>query len=420
MSSKKYSVEYCKKIASKYTVLADFKQNEPRIFKAIYRHGWQQTCLSHLMRCSEARKNGIGTKYTKEACLKKAKLCQSRIEFYKKFRNYYRHANYMGILDGICTHMKETSFIMSENRQKYSLEPIVKLVKKNNWSKIELRKHHPELMNWVYKNKQIKSIPFKKSNKNITLKEIEDLIKKNGISHKNEYKRYVLYKISQKKNSYGWKEWVILVQNPKTKMIMKTCIKTLRLNKSPFFKKQLSGKILISKINECGKKFIKSEQFKYKNMICSKKGRIEIVHINSKKIKQITIQSILNGGNPFSKKIDLHEKEIVCKKLESFFFKKKLKFDKEFNLFSKRPDYVVSDPYGRKLIVEAKSWKKKWSPSVLEKQLNNYKILGKKKFGSHYVGSVIVCLQGKHGITLEALNAMLKNKKFILKKSSAI
>jgi len=98
--SPKYTVEYCKRIASRYSRRSSFQKGSHLIYNYAFRHGFLDEICKHMDRVS------VIQHWTKERCQEEANKYKTRKDFQKKCRGAYAAAYRNKWLDDICTHME--------------------------------------------------------------------------------------------------------------------------------------------------------------------------------------------------------------------------------------------------------------------------------------------------------------------------
>lgn len=83
-NSRIWTYEKCKEEALKYKTFKEFRDINPNCYSAIYKNNWQSELLSHLKHVK--RLNGF---WNEDECYRASKECNSRTDFYKKYRGAY-------------------------------------------------------------------------------------------------------------------------------------------------------------------------------------------------------------------------------------------------------------------------------------------------------------------------------------------
>jgi predicted GIY-YIG superfamily endonuclease len=96
----KWTRDKCQEEALKYHDIKSYRKDSLS-YRAAVRNKWLDEICSHMN-----RSKNVVNYWTKDNCIKHALLCNSRIEFSKKFPGGYAASRNNGWLDEICSHMK--------------------------------------------------------------------------------------------------------------------------------------------------------------------------------------------------------------------------------------------------------------------------------------------------------------------------
>lgn len=106
---RKFTKEFCRKIALQYIDKTEFRNSNPHFYGYMCRRGWIDELCEHMTQ--RKKKNGY---WTKERCWEKAKKYSRRTDFQKYDTAAYSKAFKKGWLDDICSHMSYMEFIPSK------------------------------------------------------------------------------------------------------------------------------------------------------------------------------------------------------------------------------------------------------------------------------------------------------------------
>lgn len=98
----KWTFEKCKNEALKYTRKTDFAKKSESAYRAARRYRWLSQICSHMSNIRQQKRPGY---WTQERCIKVAKKCKTRNEFYKKYGGAYMSSLKNGWLQHVCSHM---------------------------------------------------------------------------------------------------------------------------------------------------------------------------------------------------------------------------------------------------------------------------------------------------------------------------
>jgi hypothetical protein len=84
VKTKKYTLEYCKEIASKYKTKGEWIKNNLPIYSFAYRNGWLDECCVNMV--------SVHIKHTLESCKENASKYKTRAEWIKNDLKYYMSA----------------------------------------------------------------------------------------------------------------------------------------------------------------------------------------------------------------------------------------------------------------------------------------------------------------------------------------
>ena len=379
-----HTIESCHKVALKYRSKTEFRSKANNVWVVAFRNGWHKKICSHMQ-----PENNFSKDRKYQECVLACSKYNNKSIFRKKEPELYRRISW-----NKWQHLYAHMIKGHPNAVPTNKEELLRISKKFK-SRSDLQRKKPGVYAYICKNKWQKMM-------------FSHMVKKSDLVRE-AVSKHSVDKIQ--------------------KYILKNKIKTrtgLRKKHGGMYAYLCFHKKINTVFNQLHNKGYRSQKYTVEDIQnLMLKNNVEFR--NQLQIRFypeyafLSVHKLMNKAfsifphKGFSEKHERHELKHVQPKIFKFLRNLKLNVDREFLINSRsRVDFMLSKG-NKKMVIEAKSWKKRWSFSRLKEQKQKYNRAGKMKYGKNFIGTYFVCLNGKNGMDLNQLKSLLKEKGFIKK-----